>query len=255
MEIIQLLLLIIITGVVSIHAYTYVRASSLFKKTKIFIDTSSLIDGRVIKIAQLGFLQGELLIPASVLRELQYLADKGDAEKRARARHGLDVVNQLKTILSIKVTILQDGTTTEGGVDERLIELCKKYKASLLTQDFNLNKVAVAEGLLVLNINQLAQELRINYLPGEKRYLTLLQKGQDKNQAVGYLEDGTMVVVDNASKYIGESIEIEFVRAIQTQAGKMLFAKRVNTEKSNSQTKPTSRKKTAEERLVNLANS
>lgn len=274
MEHIQTILLVIIGIIVSVHAFAYTRTTSLFKTSKVLIDTSSLIDGRITKVAQLGFLQGELLIPASVLRELQYLADKGDTDKRSRARYGLDTVSHLQAISVIKVTILQDGVTGEGGVDERLIELSKKYNAHLLTQDFNLNKVAVAEGIQVLNINQLAQELRMNYLPGEKRHLTLIQKGQDKDQAVGYLEDGTMVVVDNSAKYIGSSVEIEFVRAIQTQAGKMLFAKRVHVatkNNANTNTKnanpnrnktPTSRKKpqtrsksSAEERLVDLANS
>lgn len=236
----------------------------------ILLDSSALIDGRVTEVAEYGFLSGTLVVPGSVLREMQYLADNSDHEKRARARHGLDVVKQLQQLTNTKVQILDDGLPVEGGVDERLVQLSKQYKADLLTLDFNLNKVAQAEGITVLNINQLAQTLRMNYLPGEKRDITLVQKGQDNSQAVGYLEDGTMVVVENAGKYIGKSVSVEFTRAIQTQAGKMLFAKKIGGQQqqtkpkqkiektSLAQTKPVrkpqQRRKTPEDSLVELAN-
>lgn len=256
MEILQLGLLIIILIVLLIpRPYRHLRAKSQLHSY--IIDSSVLIDGRIIDIAKTGFLHGELCIPSSVLREIQYLADESDAPKRARARHGLDVVTELKQLEKISVRILQDGLPGDGGVDERLITLCKKNHADLITIDFNLNKVAQAEDIIVLNINELAQNLRTNYLPGEKRHVMLVQKGTDNAQAVGYLEDGTMVVVDNAKQYIGSSVEVEFNRIIQTQAGKMMFAKRIMTTHSKPQDKKNSRprrKVTPEDRLVNLAN-
>jgi hypothetical protein len=127
----------------------------------------------------------------------------------------------------LKVEILQDGSKAEEGVDERLLTLAKRHNAAVCTIDYNLNKVAVVEGITVLNVNELAQSLRMAYLPGEKMLLELVQKGQDAHQAVGYLTDGTMVVVEHANKNIGQTIEIEFIRSLQTAAGKMMFARPV----------------------------
>jgi hypothetical protein len=127
----------------------------------------------------------------------------------------------------VDVEILQDGSKAEEGVDERLLKLAKKRSGAICTIDYNLNKVAVVEGIAVLNVNELAQSLRMAYLPGEKILLELVQKGQDSHQAVGYLADGTMVVIEHASKYIGQTVEVEFIRSLQTAAGKMMFARRV----------------------------
>lgn len=193
----------------------------------ILIDTSVLIDGRILAVVRSGFVTDQLVIPRSVIGELQFLADNGDHDKRSRARHGLDVVSELQQIPEVEVKILQDGSKAEEGVDERLLILAKKHQAAICTIDFNLNKVAVVEDIVVLNVNELAQNLRMMYLPGEKMVLELVQKGQDSHQAVGYLSDGTMVVVERASKYIGGSREVEFIRSLQTAAGKMMFAKLV----------------------------
>lgn len=196
------------------------------KKRMIFVDTSVLIDGRIIPVAQSGFVGDTLVIPRSVVGELQFLADNADAEKRSRARHGLDVVKDLQEMAGIDVMILQDGSKAEEGVDNRLLKLAKKYGGVVCTIDYNLNKVAAVEGITVLNVNELAQSLRMAYLPGEKILLELVQKGQDSHQAVGYLPDGTMVVVEHAYKQIGKTVEVEFIRSLQTAAGKMMFAKR-----------------------------
>ena len=196
----------------------------------IFVDTSVLIDGRIIAVAQSGFVGGTLNIPRSVIGELQFLADHSDTEKRARARHGLDVVSELQKMPGIKVEIFQDGSRAEEGVDERLLKLAKKHGGSICTIDYNLNKVAVVENIKVLNVNDLAMSLRMAYLPGEKILLELTGKGQDGHQAVGHLADGTMVVVEHASNMIGRTIEVEFVRSLQTAAGKMMFAKAVKKE-------------------------
>jgi len=193
----------------------------------ILVDTSVLIDGRIIAVAQSGFIGDALVIPRSVIGELQFLADNADHDKRARARYGLDVVKELQSMPHLKVEILQDGSKAEEGVDERLLTLAKKHNAAVCTIDYNLNKVAAVEGITVLNVNELAQSLRMAYLPGEKMLLELVQKGQDAHQGVGYLTDGTMVVVEHANKNIGQTIEIEFIRSLQTAAGKMMFARPV----------------------------
>lgn len=191
----------------------------------VFVDTSVLIDGRIVSIAESGFITRPLLIPRSVVGELQFLADNADNEKRARARHGLDVINQLQSLTSVKVVIFADGVRAEEGVDNRLLTLAKKHSGAVCTIDYNLNKVAVVEGIQVLNVNELARTLRMAYLPGEKVVIQLTQKGNDQHQAVGHLADGTMVVVEQAHKHIGSAVEVEFIRSLQTAAGKMLFAK------------------------------
>lgn len=259
------LLVIILIGIFMLIVRQSPRKNKLGttnQEHSVIVDSSALIDGRVIEVARSGFLFSRIIVPSSVLREMQYLADTGDATKRARARHGLDVVKQLQDMTDINVVIYDDGELDSGGVDDRLLVLAKESNGHVLTLDFNLSKVAVAEGVKVLNINQLAQSLRMAYLPGEKRHITLVQKGQDKTQAVGYLEDGTMVVVENASKDIGSSVEVEFIRAIQTQAGKMLFAKKVITLAPEKSTKKITRstttkrpsRKSPEDSLVELAN-
>lgn len=230
----SLILLIFVVLVIATIEITYLvhklpRQSSLgrSKRRPIFVDTSVLIDGRIIAVAQSGFLTDPLLIPRSVIGELQYLADNSDHDKRARARHGLDIVSQLQAIPGLTVEIYQDGSRAEEGVDVRLLQLAKAQNGVVCTIDYNLNKVAQVENITVLNVNELAQQLRMAYLPGERMLLELVQKGNDSHQAVGYLKDGTMVVVEHASKFIGQSIEIEFIRSLQTAAGKMMFARPV----------------------------
>ena len=222
------------------------RAAAFKKQTRpVFIDTSVLIDGRIIPVAKSGFMTDTLVIPRSVVGELQFLADNADHEKRARARHGLDIVTELQSMPSVTVQIFQDGSKADEGVDERLLKLAKQHGGAICTIDYNLNKVAVVEGITVLNINELAQTLRMAYLPGEKMLLELVQKGQDSHQGVGYLADGTMVVVENGAKLIGKSVEIEFIRSLQTAAGKMMFARLVggdSTPKLQKNQKPVGTK-------------
>lgn len=210
--------------------------ASAGKRRMIFVDTSVLIDGRVTAVANSGFIGDVLVIPRSVIGELQFLADNADHDKRMRARHGLDVVKELQEMPAVEVAILQDGSKATEGVDERLLTLAKKHNGAIATIDYNLNKVAVVEGITVLNINELAQSLRMAYLPGEKMQLDIVQKGQDSHQGVGYLPDGTMVVVEQASSQLGKKVEIEFIRSLQTQAGKMMFARLVGkTQNKNTQ--------------------
>lgn len=205
------------------------------KKKMMFVDTSVLIDGRIVAVAASGFIGDTLAIPRSVIGELQFLADHADAEKRARARHGLDVARDLQELSTVETILFQDGSKAEEGVDERLLNLAKKHGGSICTIDYNLNKVAVVEGITVCNVNELAKNLRMAFLPGEKTTIELVQKGQDSHQAVGYLPDGTMVVVEQSSSQIGQSVEVEFIRSLQTAAGKMMFAKKVAAPASEPQ--------------------
>jgi uncharacterized protein YacL len=242
MDTLQILLIIAVLAILAEVTYLVVKLprQNLGRRQSrpILVDTSVLIDGRIIAVAKSGFIGDTLVIPRSVIGELQFLADNADHEKRARARYGLDVVKELQNMPHLTVEILQDGSKAEEGVDERLLSLAKKHGAAVCTIDYNLNKVAVVEGITVLNVNELAQSLRMAYLPGEKMLLELVQKGQDAHQAVGYLTDGTMVVVEHANKYIGQTVEIEFIRSLQTAAGKMMFARRVEHEQPQKVKKP-----------------
>ena len=223
---IVILLVVILLGVSLLVVKTFKRTDFGTKKPrrKLFVDTSALIDGRILAVAQAGFLGDEVLIPRSVIRELQLLADGNDAEKRARARYGMDVTNALERVVSADVEIFDD-ELDRTKVDERLIELAKEHRGMILTNDFNLGKVATTEHIEVINVNDLAQGLRSDYLPGEKLKIKITAKGANARQGVGYLPDGTMIVVDEAAKLIGTETEVEFVRFLQTTAGKMMFAK------------------------------
>lgn len=195
-------------------------------RRKVFVDTSTLMDGRILSVAKAGFLGDDVLIPRSVIRELQLLADGSDADKRARARFGMDVANELERVELSHVEIFAD-SAERAKVDERLIELAKEHNGIILTNDFNLAKVAATEHIDAININDLAQGLRSEYLPGDKLQVKIISVGSNPHQGVAYLPDGTMVVVDAAERYAGknQTIEIEFVRYLQTNAGKMMFAK------------------------------
>ena len=249
MEIEQLMvvgaLLVLLSEVTYLVAKLPRQAGGSGKKRLLFVDTSVLIDGRIIPVVASGFVSDTIAIPRSVIGELQFLADHADADKRARARHGLDVVKELQGIESADVQIFQDGSKAEEGVDERLLNLAKKHGGAICTIDYNLNKVAVVEGITVCNINELAKDLRMAYLPGEKIMLELVQKGQDSHQGVGYLPDGTMVVVEHASGQIGQAVEIEFIRSLQTAAGKMMFARKTGSEQSKPVKQPQQKAKQA----------
>lgn len=229
MKSIELIILIVSLAVLAEVTFLLTKQTkqSLSRRAarSVLVDTSVLIDGRVLSVAQTGFLGDTLIVPRSVIGELQFLADHADHEKRARARHGLDVVAELQQNDKVEVQILQDGSKAEEGVDERLLNLAKKHGALIMTLDFNLSKVATVENIGILNLNELAQNIRMAYLPGERMKLELVQKGQDSHQGVGYLSDGTMVVVERANSLIGQAVDIEVIRSLQTAAGKMMFAR------------------------------
>jgi uncharacterized protein YacL len=189
------------------------------------LDTSVIIDGRIADIAETGFLDGILVVPQFVLRELQLVADSADSMKRNRGRRGLDVLQRIQKIAHLNVQILEDDFPQIREVDLKLIELAKLYDCKIVTNDFNLNKVAQLHGVEVLNINELANALKPIVLPGEIMRVFILKEGKEYNQGVAYLDDGTMVVVDNAKRMISKTIDIAVTSVLQTTAGKMIFGR------------------------------
>ena len=189
------------------------------------LDTSVIIDGRIADIADTGFLDGVLVIPQFVLQELQMVADSADSMKRNRGRRGLDVLQRIQKLPNLKVQVVQEDFPQVKEVDMKLIELAKVYSCKIVTNDFNLNKVAHVRGVDVLNINELANALKPIVLPGELMRVFILKEGKEYNQGVAYLDDGTMVVVDNARRMISKTIDISVTSVLQTTAGKMIFGK------------------------------
>lgn len=194
------------------------------RNTKV-IDTSAIIDGRIADIAETGFLEGALIIPEFVLRELQMVADSSDSSKRQRGRRGLDVLQRMRGNPQITIQIAEEDYPHIREVDLKLIELARNLEAKIVTNDFNLNKVAQVRGVAVLNINDLANSLRPVVLPGEKMRILVMKEGKEYDQGVGYLDDGTMVVVDHARRLIGRSVEITVTSVLQTASGKMIFGR------------------------------
>ena len=189
------------------------------------LDTSVIIDGRIADVAETGFLDGVLVIPQFVLRELQLVADSADSMKRNRGRRGLDVLQRLQKMPQLHVQIVEEDFPAVREVDMKLIELGKLYNCKVVTNDFNLNKIASLHGVEVLNINELANSLKPVVLPGESMRVFILKEGKEYNQGVAYLDDGTMVVVDNARKMISKTIDITVTSVLQTTAGKMIFGR------------------------------
>src|SRR5213595_2191429 len=195
------------------------------KKSFKILDTSVIIDGRIADIADTGFLDGVLVIPQFVLRELQFVADSSDSMKRNRGRRGLDILQRIQKMAHLTIQIVEDDFPAVREVDMKLIELAKVYDCKIVTNDFNLNKVAQLHGVMVLNINELANAMKPIVLPGEVMRVFILKEGKEYNQGVAYLDDGTMVVVDNAKKMISRTIDISVTSVLQTTAGKMIFGK------------------------------
>lgn len=198
------------------------------------VDTSVIIDGRIGDISKAGFAPGKLLIPRFVLHELQNIADSSDAMRRGRGRRGLEVLNDMRAS-GVDLEIVDDDYPEIAEVDAKLVRLGRDLKANVLTTDYNLNRVASIEGVRVLNINELANAVRPVILPGEKMVVKIVQAGKEKGQGVGYLADGTMIVVDSGDKLIGQDVPAEITRVFQTVAGKMLFAVPVDVKKTGNE--------------------
>lgn len=187
------------------------------------LDTSMIIDGRIVDIYETKFIQGPMLVPKFVLRELQYLADSQDHNKRIRAKRGLEMLSKLKEDKAISVLEIDYSNIKE--TDAKLIKLGKDIGAKILTVDYNLNKVASLEGVIVLNINDLANALKPVFLPGESFSIFVLKEGKDHNQGIGYLDDGTMVVIEDGKRFIGKRIDIIVNSTLQTSSGRIIFTK------------------------------
>jgi uncharacterized protein YacL len=189
------------------------------------LDTSAVIDGRIADIAETGFVEGTLIIPQFVLYEIQHIADQQDPLKKTRGRRGLDVLNRLRKQSFVKVKIVDYDFQRFKDVDSKLVALAKKLDGSILTNDFNLHKVAELQGIKVLNINQLATSLKPNVLPGEPMAVKVLKEGKEQKQGIGYLDDGTMVVVDEGRKLLGRQVDVVVTSVLQTTSGRMIFAR------------------------------
>jgi uncharacterized protein YacL len=189
------------------------------------LDTSVIIDGRIADVAETGFLTGTMIVPQFILRELQQVADSPDSSKRQRGRRGLDMLNRLQNNNSLDIQIVETDFPSVREVDLKLIELGKQIDAVIITNDFNLNKVAQLRGVNVLNVNELANALKPVVLPGEAMRVFILKEGKEYNQGVAYLDDGTMVVVDNARRLIGKNTDVAVTSVLQTTAGKMIFGR------------------------------
>ncbi len=189
------------------------------------LDTSVIIDGRILDICKAGFLEGEIIIPAFVLDELRHIADSADPLRRNRGRRGLDMLNKLQNEVGCPVRIVQQDYNDVEEVDVKLLRLCREMGGAVLTNDYNLNKVAGVTGVQVLNINELAGALRPVVLPGEEMQVHLVREGKEPGQGVAYLDDGTMVVVENGRRRVGETLDVIVTTVLQTNAGRMIFSR------------------------------
>lgn len=191
--------------------------------TEIILDTSVLIDGRIEEIARSGFVMGKLIIPQFVLNELQAVADSEEPLRRAKGRKGLEVLDHLQHDQDVSTEIVDELTPSREAVDSKIIKVAKVRSAKILTVDYNLNKIAKIQKIEVLNINELAEAIKPVLIPGENILVKVIQEGKESDQGIGYLNDGTMIVVEGGHKYIGQEVECEVVRIFQTVAGKMIF--------------------------------
>jgi uncharacterized protein YacL len=188
------------------------------------LDTNVIIDGRIADICRAGFVEGPILVPKFVLEELQQIADSSDSLKRARGRRGLDILNQMQKEMDLEVPEFTSGESTEE-VDSRLVLVAREVGGAIITNDYNLNRVAELQGVDVLNINELANAVKPVVLPGEEMRVTIIKEGKEKDQGIGYLDDGTMIVVEGARRLIGETLDVSVTSVLQTVQGKMIFAK------------------------------
>lgn len=189
------------------------------------IDTSVIVDGRIVEIVESGFLEGPLILPRFVLRELQMIADSLDSIKRARGRRGLEVLAKLQEFTTVEISERDYDNVAGNAVDAKLVKLAQELSGKLVTNDYNLNRVAHVEGVVVLNINELANAVKPVVMPGEEMHVQIVRDGKEQHQGIGYLEDGTMIVVENGKRLVGEDTEVVVTSVLQTVAGRMIFAK------------------------------
>ena len=190
----------------------------------LLLDTSVIIDGRIADVARTGFLLGELNVPRFVLNELQYIADSSESLRRNRGRRGLEILDRLQNTPGVKIEFIDQDPADATQVDDKLVSLARQTGAIVITNDYNLNRVARLQGVKILNINELANAVKSVLLPGEEIPLKIIQEGKEMGQGVGYLEDGTMVVVENGRRYINQEVLVQVTKVLQTNAGRLIFA-------------------------------
>ncbi len=215
----------ILSGLTSRREEGLAAAGASLASRTILLDTSVIIDGRVADIAKTGFLPGTLLIPRFVLNELQYIADSPDSLRRQRGRRGMEVLAELQKASAVVVRISDVDVEGVREVDDKLVILARQIKCPILTNDYNLNRIAELQGVTILNINELANAVKSVVLPGELMSINVIQEGKEPNQGVGYMEDGTMVVVESGNKYLNKEITVTVTKVLQTAAGRMIFAR------------------------------
>jgi len=210
------------------------KQNTLFNTTSVpkILDTSVIIDGRILDICRTGFVEGPLIIPTFVLKELRHIADSSDTLKRNRGRRGLDILNKIQKELDIDVQIVDVDFDEPEEVDVKLLKLCKLYNGEIITNDYNLNKVADFQGIKVLNINDLANAVKPMVLPGEEMFVQVVKDGKESGQGIAYLDDGTMIVVDGGKRHVGRTIGVMVTSVLQTSAGRMIFAKPKQVDKA-----------------------
>ncbi len=201
------------------------RETGLRRDNYVLLDTSVIIDGRIADISRTGFIRGTMVIPRFVLNELQHIADSSDVLRRNRGRRGLDMLNKLQKESVVPIRIHDIDVEEAQEVDDKLVMLAKELHCPIITNDYNLNRVAELQGVTVLNINELANAVKAVFLPGESMKLHIIQEGREAGQGVGYLDDGTMVVVENGRRYLGSTIEVVVTKVLQTAQGRMIFAR------------------------------
>ena len=213
-----------VAAIPSLEALRDSQSAADFRNGTILVDTSAIIDGRIADLTVTGFISGSLLVPRFVLDELRHIADSSDSLRRNRGRRGLEVLGRLRKDASVPLQVLDVGVDNGVEVDARLVELARGMKSSILTTDYNLNRVAEIQGVKVLNVNELANAVKSIVLPGENLRVDIVQEGKEAGQGVAYLDDGTMVVVEGGRRYINSSQEVQVTRVLQTAAGRIIFA-------------------------------
>jgi len=214
----------LVLGSKKIEEFNFSRFESKNVNDYRILDTSVIIEGRIADICDSGFIEGDLMVPRFVLNELQLVADSSDSMKRLRGRRGLDVLNHLQKSSNVNIEIVEEDFPKIKGVDGKLVALAKQLNAKLLTNDYNLNKVAELQGIRVLNINELANAMKPVVLPGEQMTVKIVREGKEAGQGVAYLDDGTMIIVDNAQKLINMNVKVVVTSVLQTTAGRMIFS-------------------------------
>lgn len=214
----------LVLGSKKIEEFNFARNDSKPSHDNRILDTSVIIEGRIADICDTGFIEGNLIVPRFVLNELQLVADSSDSMKRLRGRRGLDVLNHLQKTSNVNIEILEQDFPKIKGVDGKLVALAKQLNAKLLTNDYNLNKVAEIQGIRVLNINELANAMKPVVLPGEQMTVKIIREGKEAGQGVAYLDDGTMIIVDNAQKMVNMNVKVVVTSVLQTTAGRMIFS-------------------------------